>query len=407
MLHRLPAAALGLAAVLLCPRPAAAQELSLEEALALARQRAPAILEATGRISEAEGRVAGASPLLRENPTLEVEAGPRTSADGSRDTQLAVGLSQPLELGGKRGRRLEAARAALTGATARSQDAQRQVLESVAEAFLRTLHARERLRLTQAAEAASRDILQSVQRRFDTGDVPVIDVNVARVAHTRARVDVADAEAEEAALRAELRVLLGLSEDAPFGVRGALGALATADVTPPSPAPERPDIAALAAELEEARAEQRLGQSARWPDLAVGARYEDEGDESVVLGTLALSLPVFARGQEARVSGAARVRRLEGALEAARRAARVQVEAARLRYDKRRSALELLEREALPLLEENEALALKSYSAGELELAGFLLVRREVLEARAAHLDTLLRTALARVHLAVQIGALR
>ncbi|QRN94733.1 TolC family protein [Archangium violaceum] len=410
MFHRPTTAALGLAAVLLWPRPGAAQpssELTLEEVLALARQRAPALLEAAGRVAEARGPVAGASPLLNGNPTLEVEAGPRTLATGERAPDVSVGLTQPVELGGKRGARLEAARAGLARETAHQRDTERRVLGEVAGTFLRALHARERLRLAREAEAAARDVSQSTQRRFEAGDVPVVDVNVARVALARARADAASAEGDEAALLGELSGLLGLSAEAPLGVRGDLSALASrSEELPPTPS-ERPDITALEAELEEAKAEQRLGEGSAWPDLNVGVRYEQEGDERVLLGALGVSLPLFARGQSARVTGEARVRRLQQALEAARRTQSVQVRAALARYHKDREAVELLEREALPLLADNEQLARKSYEAGEMGLAEFLIVRRDVLEARADYLTRLLQASLSRVQLAVQAGVLR
>jgi cobalt-zinc-cadmium efflux system outer membrane protein len=168
----------------------------------------------------------------------------------------------------------------------------------------------------------------------------------------------------------------------------------------------RPDIAALEAELAQAEAELRLGRRGAWPDVSVGVRYQREADESSVLGTLSLPLPLFSRGQEARVTGEARVRRLQGVLEAARLARTVQVETALARYRKQQQAVELLEREALPLLADNESLARKSYEAGEMNLAEFLLVRRETLEARVAYLDSLLQAALAHARLAVETGAL-
>jgi cobalt-zinc-cadmium efflux system outer membrane protein len=409
MFHRPTTAALGLAAVLLWPRPGAAQpsELTLEEALALARQRAPALLEAAGRVAEARGPVAGASPLLHDNPTLELEAGPRTLATGERAPQVVVGLSQPIKLGGKRGSRRDAAHAGLARETARQRDAERLVLGDVAATFLRALHAREWLRLARGTEEAARDFFQSTQRRLEAGDVPVVDVNVARVALARARAEVASAEGSEVALLGELRGLLGLPADAALGVRGELSTLATLPVELPSPLPERPDVTALVAELEEARAERRLGEGSAWPDVNVGVRYAHEGDERALVGALGVSLPFFVRGQSARVTGEARVRRLEGALEVARRAQAVQVQAALARYRKEREAVELLEREALPVLADNELLARKSYEAGEMGLAEFLVVRRDVLESRADYLDRLLRAALARVQLTVQTGALR
>ena len=135
-------------------------------------------------------------------------------------------------------------------------------------------------------------------------------------------------------------------------MRGELRALASQPLAPtPGGSAVRPDLAALEAELEQAKADLRLGRRDAWPDVSVGVRYQREVDESAVLGTLSVPLPVFARNQEARVTGEARVRRVQGVLEAARRAREVQVEAALARYRKQQQAVELLEREALPLLD--------------------------------------------------------
>lgn len=409
MFHRLTTAALGLAAVLLWPRPGAAQPspLTLEEALARARQRAPALLEAADRVAEAQGRVAGAAPMLRDNPTLEAEAGPRTLADGSHGPNVSVGLSQPFELGGKRGARRDSARAALASATSRRRDVERQVLGEVAASFLRALHARERLRLARAAQESAQDILQVAQRRFEAGDVPVVDANVARVALARARASVAGVEGEEAARLGELRALLALPVDAALEVTGDLNALARQSVELPESPPERPDITALGEELEEAKAELRLAQAAAWPDVSLGVRYEREANETAIVGGISVPLPLFSRGQQGRETGTARVRLLEQALESARHVRDAQVGAARGQYRKNLDALETLEREALPLLAENESLARKSYEAGEMGLAEFLLVRRDVLDARADYLDRQLEAALSRAHLAAQVGVLR
>ncbi|WP_317987865.1 TolC family protein [Hyalangium gracile] len=405
---RLATAAFGLTAALLWPRSGAAQptELTLDEAVAMARRQSPALLEAAGRVAEAQGPVAGASPLLRDNPTLQTEAGPRTRSNGEQALDVGVGLVQQVELGGKRGARLESARAGLARETAWRQDVERRVLGEVAATFLRALHVQERLRLARAVEQAAQDTAHSVQRRFEAGDVPVVDVNVARVALARARADVAGTEGEEAAILGELRALLGLPAQHALGLRGELRALASASTTPSSRTAVRPDIAALEAELAQAEAELRLGQRSAWPDVGVGVRYQREAGESAILGTLNVPLPFFARGQEAQVTGEARVRRLQAALEAARRARDVQQEAALAHHHKRQEALALLERDALPLLADNESLARKSYEAGEMGLAEFLIVRRDTLDARAAYLDSLLEAALARVQLSVATGVL-
>lgn len=408
MSPRLATAAFGLAAACLWPRAGAAQpsELTLEEALALARQQAPTVLEARGRAAEAQGPVAGASPWLRDNPTLQTEAGPRTRSGEAQGLDWAVGLTQPVELGGKRGARLESARAGLVRERAQQQDTERLVLGEVMATFLRAVHARERRLLARTAEDAAQETARAAQRRFEAGDVPVVDVHVARVALARARAEVVSTEGEEASLLGELRVRLGLTAEQPLSVRGELRALASQPLPPAPGSSPRPDVAALEAELAQAEADLRLGRSEAWPDVSLGIRYQREADESAVLGTLSVPVPLFSRGQEARVTGEARVHRLQGVLQAARRARDVQVETALTRYRKQQQAVELLEREALPLLEDNESLARRSYEAGEMNLAEFLLVRRDVLETRAAYLDSLLQAALARTRLAVETGAL-
>ncbi|MFP2928397.1 TolC family protein, partial [Pyxidicoccus sp. 3LG] len=170
--------------------------------------RSPALLEAAGRVAEAAGPVAGASPLLRNNPTVDLEAGPHRLGDGTRGLDLSVGLTQTLELGGKQGARQDSASASQARETSQQRDTERRVLGDVASTFLRALHARERLTLARQAETAAVSTAQSTQRRFEAGDVPVVDVNVARVALARARADVAGAEGAEASLLYMLRALL-------------------------------------------------------------------------------------------------------------------------------------------------------------------------------------------------------
>ncbi|WP_426757061.1 TolC family protein [Myxococcus sp. Y35] len=409
-------AAIGLAAALLLPRVAAAQSspaetaLTLEEALALARQRAPALLDAAGRAAEAQGPVAAAASLLNDNPTFQLQAGPRSDPGSpghpaTRGLDLSVGISQAFELGGKGGARRESARAGLELETAHHRDAERRVLGDVAARFLQALHARERLNLAREAEAAARDTASATQRRFEAGDVPVVDVNVARVALARVRAEVAVAEGEEAVQLHQLRAMLGLPLAHPLAIRGELRRLALQPVMEATGV-ARPDIAALEAELAQADADRRLGRAGAWPDVTAGFMYSREIDEVAYLGTLSVPLPLFDRGDSARVAGEARVRRLQSLLATARTEVDVQVEAARVQHRKRLEAVALLEADALPLLTDNENLARRSYEAGEMGLAEFLLVRRDTLEARAAYLDSLLQAALARVQLAVETGVL-
>jgi cobalt-zinc-cadmium efflux system outer membrane protein len=140
-----------------------------------------------------------------------------------------------------------------------------------------------------------------------------------------------------------------------------------------SRAPARPDLRALEAGIQEAQAEVRLGEGLRWPDVTLGFRYDRETPADVAtLGTLNFTLPLFARGQEQRITGAARAWRLRQELEARRQVVDSEVQSAFAMYRHRVDAVEGLERSALPLLDDNEALARRSYEAGRMSLAEFL-----------------------------------
>jgi outer membrane protein, heavy metal efflux system len=95
--------------------------MTIDQALAKARTRAPQILAAEDRVAEARGRLTGASVGLQENPTIETAVGPRFSPNGDT-VDYDVTLSQSFEMGGRRGARIAGARAGIERETATSRD---------------------------------------------------------------------------------------------------------------------------------------------------------------------------------------------------------------------------------------------------------------------------------------------
>ena len=76
-------------------------------------------------------------------------------------------------------------------------------------------------------------------------------------------------------------------------------------------------------------------------------------------------------------------------------------------FNRRLAAVRVLETEAIPGLDENEALTSRSFEVGQLGLPDLLLIRREILDTRSQYLDALLEAALARVDLDASAGLLR
>ena len=174
--------------VSLCPREAAGQStLTLAEALARAREQAPRIVSARLALDEARGRLLGAAVRLPSNPELDVSLGSRRG-DGDRWMDFEVGAAQMFEPPGRRAARMAGARAEVDQATASVDDTTRGVLRETAAWFHRAAYASERIRLLTASEAVAMSILEAAHRRYRAGDIPILDVNLARASLARARL---------------------------------------------------------------------------------------------------------------------------------------------------------------------------------------------------------------------------
>jgi cobalt-zinc-cadmium efflux system outer membrane protein len=396
------------AAILATSPPSAARdaagELTLDQALATARERAPALLAARLRVEEARGGLKAASVRLRENPVVDAAAGTRRAAGDS--TEVELGVMQTFETGGQRGARIAAASAAVDRAAADVDAATRALLRDVAIGFYGALHATEHLRLARETEKLSQEALRTAERRNELGEVPLLDVHVARVGWAGDRSAIGAAEARTDAALRDLRLLLGVAGDEVRAVAGDLRTRRSFDLeTLLARAAERPELRGLVAELREAEAEVQLGRGERRPDLGLGVRYEREGGEDLLLGAVSIELPVFERGQGARAQASARSRRLQVELEAARRTIEVQVRSAFDAWQHRASAVEAIERDGLASLAETEQLAQRAYEKGAFGMGELLVLRRETVEMRRRHLDHLLDAAVAAIELEAAAGS--
>jgi cobalt-zinc-cadmium efflux system outer membrane protein len=393
--------------VLCVALPAASQEqgivLTFDDALARARQFAPAVVAARMRIEEARARVTGASLRSASNPTIEVEAGPRSGS--ATTTDYGVALAQDFDLPSRRRARLDAARAGVTQEEQRAREVERDVLRDVAVTFLRAVEAREREAAAAGGKQLAAEALRIAERRFAAGDVAQLDVNLARTAVARADADARAAGAALAGQVTRLRVLLGIDGTERVTVGGSLR-----DTAAPAAdellarAADRGDVRALDAAIAEGEAEQRLAATLRWPDLGWRAAYRREGEERVTTGGIGLSLPFFQRGQEAAALAAARLARLRAERAALVRTIDAEVRGALASYEALAAVAEQYERTVLPLVEENERLALESYDVGQIGLGELLVVRREALDTRRTFIDRLIEMRLAEVELRAQAG---
>jgi len=393
-------------AALLWPGAARAQTvLWLADVLTRAREQAPQIVIARLAVAEAQGRVTGASQRLQMNPELDFNVGSRESG-GNRSTELQFGINQMFEPRERRDARIAAAGALVDQRAVAVEVAARDVLRDAARLFYQALYAGERARLLAASADLANSILDVADRRFRAGDLAVLDVNLARSALARARAQSAAGQAEQAAALGHLRALLRL--EGAIAVEGSLALPAAPDADTLTRAMEqRPELRVLEAAVREADADLSVANSFQQPNYGAGLRYQREGGDNILFGGVTFVLPVFAKGQELSATGTARGARLRAELDVARARVHIELEAAQAVYERRAAAARVLETEALPGLDDSDALATRSFDVGQIGLPDVLLIRRELLDTRFQYLSSLFEAAQARVELDAAAGVLR
>ena len=279
--------------------------LSLDEAVNLAARQNPTL-----RAKEFERQAVSANEItagLRPNPTLDLGAqqfapgGPKAGGDVLDLTQYTVSVSQTIELGGKRERRLGSARAATRVTGYELEDVRRQLLYLVKKSFTDGQTARDSLALADQ-NLASLDDVERIQRvRAEKGDISELEllrIQVQRFAFER---DAADARQALRAAKIALRSAMGgdrVAED--FEIVGELR-IGEFSATPIDlyrlALANRPDLRAAEAARTKAAADTRLARANAWTDVTPGIQYQRIGPDNTIGFVLSLPLRIFDRNQ--------------------------------------------------------------------------------------------------------------
>jgi outer membrane protein, heavy metal efflux system len=383
--------------------------LTAAEAVLLAQANNPDLQMLVAEVDTAKARLAGASLLFQGNPSLTAAVGPRSSPLGnSRDESLQ--LLQPIEIGGQRGARVEAAEALVDVAEGRLRARRGEIAAASREAYGRAFAAEQRARLAAEALAVAQEGVAAAQERFEAGAAALLEVNTARVELGRMARDRSEAERRNAEALGDLHLLLGLDPARIPVLQGELGVeergvLEERQLIERALA-NRAEIAISRRALEAATAQARLTIRERIPTPKIGVSYtrEEESDTEIVQGLLSFDLPLFNRNQEARGVAAARVSQLETEVAATIRRVRQEVSTAVSRLRAARSAADGFAGDVVKAMQENMELGLESYRAGKIDFLQLLLIRRQALEARNEHIDVLEELNAARAQLDRAIG---
>jgi len=363
---------------------AQAQTLTLDAALQTAFANNPDLAAAQWDIEIAAGgrQQAGLIP----NPVASWDA-----EDTRRDTRTTTfKLSQTLELGGKRGARIDVATSAQDAAALALEQRRNTLRAEVIEGYYGALRAQERLDLAQRSLALAERGLVVANGRVTAGKSSPVEA-------TRAQVQLSE-------IRLELnRAHMGLT-DAYRRLAASTGSAATdfqAVATPSHSTPPLPSATHLLARLDQT-AELRLAElqivqneasvglekAQRIPDLdvSIGSQYDASVRERVNLVGVSMPIPLFNRNQGNVLAATRRADQARDQRNAAELRLRTETRQALDLWQTANSEVRAFNQQILPAAQSAVDSATRGFEMGKFSFLDVLDAQRTLIAARTQYL---------------------
>ena len=293
------------------PAAAAGSEtLTIAQAVDRARRQSPLRAGAAAAADGADraATLAGRMP----NPLIDVRAENLTPRDPlAPDRDVFAVLSQPIELGGKRGVRRDIAGADRDVSALVLRTIERQLALDTVRAYMRALRARGVLANLASQRDGVSTLVTTMRRRVEEGFAPESDLLRFEAEAARMDAEVTRTEIELSRALVDLSALIGST--APIAAASLVTptpvAAPTLDAAAITAAVEsRPDVQLASTRVARARLGADLEHLKRLPDPAVTAGYKrTQGQHTAVVG-VAMAIPLFDHNAQARALADASVR---------------------------------------------------------------------------------------------------
>lgn len=362
--------------------------LTLELATEILLLRNPLILRERQNIAVARAGVTQAR--LRPNPEFEVtsESYPLFESNPGpffQNNELIARVGQPIELGGKRGKRTRVAEQEVGVTQSLLQDTIRQLKLELKTRYYRVVLAKADLQLAREVLAQFDEIIELNRKRFEQGEISGLDL--ARVETERRRFfdDVVAAEVALVNAKTALLELLGSSDlEASFDVTEALVfqpiAAVAAEELHEQALEARADLKARREQVERERRQVAVEKSLGIPNLTPVVGYKRNLVDNAVFFGLKLDLPLFNRNQGEVARSIARVDQATYEVQRAELAVRSEVSQAYQAAQAEERRVRALEDTYIKTARKARDIAQASYRLGALDLIAFLDAERSYRE---------------------------
>lgn len=285
------------------PTPAPSKVISLEEAITVALANSPSIKATRTQIQQNQAQETTAN--LRPNPVLSGDSQFIPVFDlnhfANDVEQYDIGLGYTFERGGKRQKRLQAARDTTAVTRAQVADAERALTFNVAQQFINALLAKSNLQLAEENLSSFRQTVDISEQRYKAGDISEGDNLKIKLQLLQFQTDVSAARVAKVQALGSLRQLLGVaSVPRDFDVAGDLAyqpLTARLEDLQAKALSERPDLRAAQQGITSAKSQIALAKANSKQDVNLIGNYSHTPGLSSLSWFVSIPLPIFDRNQ--------------------------------------------------------------------------------------------------------------
>jgi cobalt-zinc-cadmium efflux system outer membrane protein len=366
--------------------------LTLETALARARDASPTLRAAAAELRAAQGRRTQAG-LLPTNPVVSTDLG-RHTAPSEEQIDRGVSLAQEIEVGGQRGLRVAGADHDVKRAEYNLAEARRTVEGEVRRALATLVAATRRTRLAADGTTLARRLAETAAKRARAGDLGTLDVRLAEIAVAQAEQARAQAETARDEAENHLAAVIG-AEPAEVVVAGNDEGPASLPNASESALVEhalavRPDLAAAREERAQRESQAALAHRRGWiPNPTLRGFYRQELlNEQIAGGEISVPLPIWNREQGVEIELRAQASRATAEVERLQREVPRQVHLALVRLRAATEAWTRYRDNALPAARSASDLLQHQLEAGYVGVPDLLVQRDRLLQVESAAITT-------------------
>jgi cobalt-zinc-cadmium efflux system outer membrane protein len=354
------------------------------------------LLAARQRLTQAEARLTQAR--LRPNPTLEFQHMDDRFLSNSGEREQELTIFQPIETGGRRGSRMDVARAEIERVRFEVEDLERQKSAEMASLIGEALSESARLYALERVTELNESLQTATSLRVRVGDASRYEFAQLQTENVRLEAERQRAITRLDGLMIQLRTLAGMPVDSDLKLKESQLDLSLArlslDEAVRIAMQSRPDLKAALVAEREAEARIRLAESERKPSFEAIFGYKkttsadavNPSDWQLKLG-VSVSIPVFNRNQGAIQEGSAALAEARLHRESIEQMIRRDAAIALRRLEQAQRGVKLYEDRLLPMAQQGVQMARLGFDLGEIRLAEYITEQRRLTDIESSYVQ--------------------